>query len=113
MQPRETDSLRDILKAGNAILRFTQGTPFERYQTDELLRSAVERQFTILGEAFVRLRDVDDEWVDRIADARRIIGFRNVLVHGYDAIADDRVWDAIQTNVPAQLQLVESLLGAA
>jgi uncharacterized protein with HEPN domain len=64
----------------------------------------------IVGEAFVRLRDMDEAWLDRIPDARRIIGFRNVLVHGYDTIADDRVWDAIQTNIPQLLRDIEDLL---
>lgn len=110
MLPRERDSLRDILKAGKAIQKFTAGASLTQYAESDLLRSAVERQFTILGEALVRLRDIDDEWVDRIPDARRIIGFRNVLVHGYDVIADDRIWDAIQTNLPGLLDLVGDLL---
>lgn len=113
MQHREKSCLRDVLKAGNAILRFTKDVTFNIYEQDELLRSAVERQFEIAGEALVRLRDVDDEWMEKITDARRIIGFRNVLVHGYDAIANDRVWDAIHSNLPQLLKLVESLANEA
>ena len=110
MQQRERDSLHDVLDGGNAILEFTRGATLEQYSDNLLLRSAVERQFMIVGEAFVRLREIDEVWLERIPDARRIIGFRNVLVHGYDTIADDRVWDAIQTNIPKLLQDVDSLL---
>jgi uncharacterized protein with HEPN domain len=53
---------------------------------------------------------MDDDWMDRIPDARRIIGFRNVLVHGYDTISDDRVWDAVQSNIPQLIQDVERIL---
>jgi|ABSN01.1.fsa_nt_gi uncharacterized protein with HEPN domain len=92
MLKREHDSLLDVVSAGNAILEFTHGATLDQYSNNLLLRSAVERQFMIVGEAFVRLRDIDDTWLERIPNARRIIGFRNVLVHGYDSIADDRVW---------------------
>lgn len=111
MQPREKSCLRDVLKAGRLILRFTEHATLEQYEQDDLLRSGVERQFEIIGEALVRLRDIDDQWLERIPDAKRIIGFRNVLIHGYDAIHSERVWDAIQTNLPDLLNLVERLLG--
>jgi len=110
MQQKARDSLLDVLNAGNAILAFTRGATLAQYSENLLLRSAVERQFMIVGEAFVRLRDMDEIWLERIPDARRIIGFRNVLVHGYDTIADDRVWDAIQTNIPLLLRDVETIL---
>jgi uncharacterized protein with HEPN domain len=110
MQQRELDSLHDVLNACLAIQDFTRGATLQQYAVDLLLRSAVERQFMIVGEAFVRLRDMDDEWMDRVADARRIIGFRNVLVHGYDIISDDRVWDAVQTNIPQLIKDVKRIL---
>ena len=113
MQPREIDSLHDVLNACVAIQDFTKAATLQRYTIDVLLRSAVERQFMIVGEAFVRLRDIDDEWLERIPDAHRIIGFRNVLVHGYDAIADDRVWDAIQINIPQLIKDVEQVLSSS
>lgn len=109
---RELDSLHDVLNACKAILDFTKDATLEQYSDNLLLRSAIERQFMIVGEAFVRLRDIDDEWLERIPDAHRIIGFRNVLVHGYDAIADDRVWDAIQINIPQLIQDVERVLSS-
>lgn len=75
MQQREIDSLHDVLNACVAILDFTRGATLQHYADDLLLRSAVERQFMIVGEAFVCLRDMDDDWMERVPDARRIIGF--------------------------------------
>jgi uncharacterized protein with HEPN domain len=36
--------------------------------------------------------------------------FRNILIHGYDAIDDDVVWDVIQINLPTLLGEVDGLL---
>jgi uncharacterized protein with HEPN domain len=49
-----------------------------------MLRSAVERQFEIIGEALSQLAKIDPAVAARIPDLRRIVGFRNVLIHGYD-----------------------------
>ena len=47
--------LFDIQQAANRIARFCEGKKFEDYRSDELLRSAVERQFEIMGEALSQL----------------------------------------------------------
>ena len=47
--------LHDIIQAGKAIQKFVSGRTFETYVSDELLRSAVERKFEIIGEALNRI----------------------------------------------------------
>ncbi len=107
---RETKKLLfDIQVAGQAIQRFIRGKNFSVYQSDDMLRSAVERKFEIIGEALNRLRDVDEEILEQITDYRKIIGFRNILAHGYDAISDEIVWEIVVHNLPVLLQDVERL----
>jgi uncharacterized protein with HEPN domain len=65
-----------------------------------MLRAAVERQFEIIGEALNQLSRVDGALAGRISDYRRIIAFRNILIHGYAEIDDQLVWDIVETQMP-------------
>jgi len=102
--------LFDMQQAAEHIARFTAGRTFEDYAADPMLRSAVERQFEILGEALGKLRKLDPELAGRISDHRRIIAFRNVLIHGYDAILDEVVWGVVETQLPALRVTLAELL---
>ncbi len=110
MQPESPKFLEDIRSAAAYILQKTRDKTVKDYLLDDLLKPAVERHFEIIGEALNRLKRCDPTLAERISDHDRIIAFRNVLIHGYDAIDDRRVWDAIEHNLPAMLQEVESLL---
>lgn len=102
--------LTDIPIAGERIARFTQGKRFEHYLADEMLRSAVERQFGIVGEALARLAKDSPEVVARIPDYAKIIGFRNILVHAYAAVDDRIVWGVIEIHLAPLRKAVAQLL---
>jgi uncharacterized protein with HEPN domain len=102
--------LCDILEAGRAIQDFVQPMTLAEYLADLRTRSAVERQFEILGEAFVRLREKDAETFAQFPQAPRIISFRNRLIHGYNAIDQEAVWDVVQRHLPALLAGIERIL---
>lgn len=102
--------LEDIRRAATAVLAFTRGKCVEDYVGSELLRSGGERQFQIMGEALSRLRRSDPDIAEGIEHHRRIIAFRNVLVHGYDMINDRVVWDIIEQDLPALHARVIELL---
>lgn len=101
MQPERTlRLLYDIIRAAEKIERFASGKTLSQYLADELLRSGVERQFEIIGEALSQLAKAAPGVVEQIREHQRIIAFRNVLIHGY-AIVDDRlVWDAVENHLP-------------
>jgi uncharacterized protein with HEPN domain len=82
MQPDVLKFLHDIEQACAALARFTGAKTFADYADDELLRSAVERQFIIIGEALLQALRLDPSLRSFISHSRRIISFRNVIVHG-------------------------------
>ena len=67
---------------------------FEEYSVDRKTQSAIERQLGIVGEAIKRIKDIDPN--EHIQYHDEIIGFRNILVHGYDIIDDGTVWVIIK-----------------
>jgi uncharacterized protein with HEPN domain len=70
----------------------------------------VERQFEIVGEALSQLIETFPEVSERITDARRIIAFRNRLIHGYASVADDIVWGIVEGYLPKLKEEIQQLL---
>lgn len=92
--------LWDVDEAIAAIQAFVANKVFEDYAGDLMLRSAVERQFEIIGEAVNQLSKADPLLSRRIPDVAQIVAFRNVLIHGYAHINDAMVWKTIQESLP-------------
>ncbi len=99
MQPESKAYLHDVL------------TGFEDYEGNALLRSAVERQFEVIGEALNRLSRIDSETASAIPEYQRIISFRNILIHGYAHVDDRIVWDVLRSKLPGLQEAVAELLG--
>jgi uncharacterized protein with HEPN domain len=78
-----------------------------------MLSAAVERQFEIIGEAFVRLRRIAPDIMALLPDAPQIIGFRNVLIHAYGDVDSIEVWGAIENDLPRLRDSVADLLRPA
>jgi len=104
--------LWDAQAAGDRLSRFTSGKTFEDYKASELLRSAVERQFEIIGEALTNLRKIAPDVAAQIPDLARIIAFRNILIHGYATVDDTLVWGVVEADVPVLRRTLAQLLSA-
>jgi uncharacterized protein with HEPN domain len=92
--------LWDALRAAESVRAFVHGKTYEAFVEDDLLRSAVERQLQIIGEALSQLAKVDSQIASNVAELCRVIAFRNILVHGYAAIDYDTVWRLIEDKLP-------------
>ena len=105
--------LWDIKEACDAITRFTANQDASSFVASELVHTAVERKFEIIGEALSQLAKLDPPRVERIPDFRRAISFRNLLIHGYAAIDSHRVWRTVEEVVPELRLAVTALLREA
>lgn len=110
MRPETAAYLWDARNAADRIANFIEGLSSSEYLHDDLRRSAVERQLEIIGEALNNLRKTDMDTAAQIPDLQRIIGLRNVLVHGYAVIDDSVVWVAASDRVPQLRRVINGIL---
>jgi uncharacterized protein with HEPN domain len=75
-----------------------------------LLRSAVERQIEIVGEACRRALDDSPEIRERLPDAAKAIAMRNRLAHGYDSVDDTLVFQTVIDSIPPRMAALEQEL---
>ncbi len=101
--------LWDMLQAARHARDFISGRTLSEYASDILLRSAVERQIEIIGEAAryvsTELREAQPEipW-------RGIQAQRHVLAHDYGVIDNARLWKVVSEHIPVLIQQLESIL---
>lgn len=100
----------DIIQAGTRAQRFLTGHSWPDYQSDELLRAGTERQFEIIGEALNHIRAHAPDIAGQIREYHKIIGFRNLLIHGYAVVDDAIVWSIATEKLPLLLDDARHLL---
>ena len=105
-------NLIDILQAAEEIQDFICGMDFKEYQNNLVTKRAVERDFEIIGEALNRIKLADDKVLENISEHHRIIGFRNILIHGYDIVDESIVWQATVNHLPILVKEIKELLDA-
>lgn len=111
MPPESAKFLSDILDAAERITAYTAGKTRDGFLADGQLRDAVNWNFTVIGEALGQLHKLDSPTAERITEWRRIIAFRNQLIHGYGVIRNEITWDIIEKKLPVLRAEARQLLG--
>jgi uncharacterized protein with HEPN domain len=107
--PRDQESLIDISTAIKRILRYTDGVSRSELEANDEKLSAILYQITIIGEATKRLSQAVRDQHPEIP-WREMAGMRDVIVHEYDQIDLEIVWDVVHNRLSALLDLVERLV---
>lgn len=102
--------LFDAKQATALINEFVAGKTLADYSASQLLRSGVERQLIIIGEALNKLSQLSPGIVARISEYQKIVAFRNLAVHGYDLLNDETVWGIVKIHLPVLDRELERLL---
>ncbi len=102
--------LWDIADSCRAIVEFVKGCDLSDYEQNRMLRRAVERELSIVGEAVGQAARHFPELEKSIGPARQIVGFRNRIVHEYAEVDAEVVWAIVQSEVPRLLEKSEALL---
>lgn len=106
---RDLAYLEDMLQAALAVRSFVTGRSREDYAGDLMLRSAVERQVEIIGEA---ARNVSPQTKDAHPHIpwAPVMAQRHRLAHEYGEINDDTIWAVATVHVPALIELLRPLI---
>ena len=101
--------LTDVVEAIDKIMLYTSGMDFEIFAGNDLVKDALARNFTIIGEASSRLEDSfreqfpDVEW-------QKIRGLRNRVVHDYVGIDYQILWMILEENLPEVKAQIEHII---
>lgn len=110
MTDRLQKHLLDAVDAAESVLEFMGTADLAQYSASRMLRSAVERQLMVLGEAARRALDAEPALRERLPDLAFAVGLRNRLVHGYDTVDDEIVHDTVRADIPGLIAALRTLL---
>lgn len=115
MRPERSDPskdpayLLDMLNAAKAVRSFIHSKVMDDVGRDLLLRSAIERQIEIIGEAARAVSEPGKAEHAAIA-WRAIIAQRHRLAHEYGSIRLDLLWDVASVHVPVLIEQLEPIV---
>ena len=102
--------LEDIRLAIEELEEFFKDFPrrFDLFEKNNLLKRAVERQTEIMGEAMVRIRKHNPDFI--IPNSKDVIATRNRIIHAYDSVQPDFLWGLVIRHIPELKKDIERLI---
>jgi len=96
---RDIERIWHMLEAIDDILEFAKDKTFDDFKSTKMLKHAIFRNLTIIGEA-ANLLTNDYKETHKDIEWHKIIGMRHVLVHGYYDADDKIVWQTVENDLP-------------
>ena len=103
--------LYDILTSVRSVKSFLgEKRDFSKFDNNMMMKRAVEREFTIIGEATNKMLKLRPDV--KVSHTKKIIGLRNRIVHSYDNITYSLLWEIISIDLPElEKEVLELLKG--
>lgn len=97
-----------ILRAIEEIESFVRGMDYARFVGDVKTVRAVERNIEIIGEAASK---IPAEVIARYSEIPwgGMKGMRNAIIHGYEQVEYESVWDVVKDRLPALKKKLEAI----
>ena len=102
--------LQDMVDRAAFVLSLRPELSRRRLDDDRVMRSAIERELMVLGEAMYQLRRLSPDLAAQIPSSDEIVGFRHILVHGYDILNLDVIWAVIEDDLTPLQDQAKKLL---
>lgn len=103
------DFVEDILDAMNNAEAFVRGTSYDQFKDDLRTNFAIVRALEIIGEATKRLpTSLREQYPD--IPWRNMAGMRDRIIHGYDTVDLQIVWDVVEKDIPQIRPQIQQIL---
>ncbi|MCL4502340.1 MAG: DUF86 domain-containing protein [Deltaproteobacteria bacterium] len=112
LQPKDLIRLRHMLDYSREAVELIRGKKREYLDHDRLLGLALVRLLEIIGEAAGRTT-IQSQLSYPMIPWSQIIGLRNRLIHGYDAVDMDILWQIVKYDLPVLIEKLESIVPKA
>ncbi|XGV94606.1 MAG: DUF86 domain-containing protein [Leptolyngbya sp. BL-A-14] len=106
---RDLQSLLDMLQSAQIAMNYIAERSQEELATDLQLQDAIIHRLLIIGEASKRVSEITRQSLPTIPWAA-INGMRNRLIHEYDEIDLDVVWDTVVNSLPLLILELEKIV---
>ncbi len=104
----DTTRLNHMLDYSREAVEMAAGKQREHLDTDRQFSLAITRLVEIIGEAAARVTAEEQQRHPSIPWAE-IVGLRNRLIHGYDAVDHDILWEIIRQDLPNLIGALQDL----
>lgn len=101
--------LLDVLDSARLAIQYLEGKTLEAFVRDVQLQDSVIRRLAVIGEAARRVSDEARTRHDQIP-WRMMIAMRNVMVHEYDDIDPQVVWETVRDKLPGLVAILGSIV---
>jgi uncharacterized protein with HEPN domain len=108
MSKSEIEYLRHIKQECEFILEYSKGLPEDVFYEDQVLKRAFTRCLEIIGEASKRV-SLDFRLKYNSIPWKDMAGMRDKIIHHYEGVDYEIVWDTIQNRIPeldCQIELI-------
>jgi uncharacterized protein with HEPN domain len=109
MTDRDRQSLLDIIHCADLVRQYLDGKTFSDLEDSTILQDAIVRRLEIVGEASRRLSDEARCEMNHI-NWSRVIGMRNIMIHQYEQIDLETVWDTATQTLPRLIEQITPYL---
>ena len=104
----------DLLEFCTHIEQFTRGATRAAFLDNVMMQFATMRGIEVLGEASKRLLDTVPDATSRFAaiPLKTMYATRNLLIHGYDDVELEQIWEIVERDIPPDREAVEAVLAS-
>lgn len=101
--------LADILEHARLALDLGGSRTLQGYESDRHMRAGIERYVEIIGDAANHLSDETRAAFPGVP-WEKIVATRHIIVHGYDVVRPDILWEIVHDHLSSLAEAIENSL---